>query len=428
MNEYDSARMQDLLGDSHGFETSQNEDEADLILLNTCSIREKAQEKVFHQLGRWKKLKEKNPNLKIGVGGCVASQEGENIIKRAPQVDLVFGPQTIHRVPDLYKNITEAKPASVDITFPKTEKFDYLPEQKIDGPTAFVSIMEGCNKYCSFCVVPHTRGHEISRPIDDILKEIKGLSLQGVKEINLLGQNVNSYRDSKLKTKGLGLTNLIRASAQIEGIQRIQFTTSHPFEFGQDLIDIYLEVPELISYVHLPVQSGSNSILEKMRRRHTREEYLEIIEKLKTVREGISISSDFIVGFPGETEDDFLDTLDLVDRVGYDESFSFIYSPRPNTTAKDLEDDVPLEEKKNRLSVLQHKLENSALNISRKMVGETRKCLVTGVSKKNPGEFQARTENNKVVIFSCSDQSMIGKIVDIEIVEAKNKSLRGVAA
>ena len=428
MNEYDSARMQDLLGDSHGFETTQNEDEADLILLNTCSIREKAQEKVFHQLGRWKKLKEKNPNLKIGVGGCVASQEGENIIKRAPQVDLVFGPQTIHRVPDLYKNIPEAKPASVDITFPKTEKFDYLPEQKIDGPTAFVSIMEGCNKYCSFCVVPHTRGHEISRPIDDILKEIKGLSLQGVKEINLLGQNVNSYRDSKLKTKGLGLTNLIRASAQIEGIQRIQFTTSHPFEFGQDLIDIYLEVPELISYVHLPVQSGSNSILEKMRRRHTREEYLEIIEKLKTVREGISISSDFIVGFPGETEDDFLDTLDLVDQVGYDESFSFIYSPRPNTTAKDLEDDVPLEEKKNRLSVLQHKLENSALNISRKMVGETRKCLVTGVSKKNPGEFQARTENNKVVIFSCSDQSMIGKIVDIEIVEAKNKSLRGVAA
>lgn len=428
MNEYDSARMQDLLGDSHGFETTQNEDEADLILLNTCSIREKAQEKVFHQLGRWKKLKEKNPNLKIGVGGCVASQEGENIIKRAPQVDLVFGPQTIHRVPDLYKNITEAKPASVDIAFPKTEKFDYFPEQNVDGPTAFVSIMEGCNKYCSFCVVPHTRGNEISRPINDILKEIEGLSLQGVKEINLLGQNVNSYRDSKLKTKGLGLTNLIRASAKIEGIQRIQFTTSHPFEFGQDLIDIYLEVPELISYVHLPVQSGSNSILEKMRRRHTRDEYLEIIDKLKNVREGISISSDFIVGFPGETENDFLDTLDLVDRVGYDESFSFIYSPRPNTTAKDLEDDVPLEEKKNRLSVLQHKLENSALNISRKMVGETRKCLVTGVSKKNPGEFQARTENNKVVIFSCSDQSMIGKIVDIEIVEAKNKSLRGVAA
>ena len=428
MNEYDSARMQDLLGDSHGFETTENEEEADLILLNTCSIREKAQEKVFHQLGRWKKLKEKNPNLKIGVGGCVASQEGENIIKRAPQVDLVFGPQTIHRVPELYKNVAQGKLNSVDITFPKTEKFEYLPEQKIDGPTAFVSIMEGCNKYCSFCVVPHTRGHEISRPLDDILKEIEGLSLQGVKEVNLLGQNVNSYRDSKLKTKGLGLSNLIRASSEIHGIERIQFTTSHPFEFGQDLIDIYAEIPELISYVHLPVQSGSNSILEKMRRRHSRDEYFEIIDKLKSAREGISISSDFIVGFPGETEKDFQDTLDLVDQVGYDESFSFIYSPRPNTTAKDLEDDVPVVEKKARLSALQHKLENSAFSISRKMVGQTRKCLVTGASKKNPGEFQARTENNKVVIFSCSDSSKIGKIIDIEIVEAKNKSLRGVAA
>ena len=427
MNEYDSARMQDLLGDSHGFETTENEEEADLLLLNTCSIREKAQEKVFHQLGRWKKLKEKNPNLKIGVGGCVASQEGENIIKRAPQVDLVFGPQTIHRVPDLYKNIAEDTLSPVDITFPKTEKFEYLPEQKSDGPTAFVSIMEGCNKYCSFCVVPHTRGHEISRPIDDILNEVGSLSLQGVKEVNLLGQNVNSYRDSKLKTKGLGLSNLIRAAANITGIERIQFTTSHPFEFGQDLIDIYAEVPELISYVHLPVQSGSNDILKKMRRRHTREEYFEIIDKLKNVRKDISISSDFIVGIPGETEKDFMDTLDLVDKVGYDESFSFIYSPRPNTTAKDLEDDVPLEEKKERLSALQHKLENSAYSISRKMVGEIRKCLITGVSKKNPGEFQARTENNKVVIFSCSDLSMVGKIVDIEIVEAKNKSLRGIA-
>ena len=365
MNEYDSARMQDLLGDSHGFEATDNEEEADLILLNTCSIREKAQEKVFHQLGRWKKLKDKNPNLKIGVGGCVASQEGENIIKRAPQVDLVFGPQTIHRVPDLYKNIAQDKLNAVDITFPKTEKFEYLPDQKIEGPSAFVSIMEGCNKYCSFCVVPHTRGHEISRPLDDILKEIEGLSSQGVKEVNLLGQNVNSYRDSKLKTKGLGLSNLIRASAQISGIERIQFTTSHPFEFGQDLIDIYAEVPELISYVHLPVQSGSNSILDKMRRRHTRDEYFEITDKLKSVREGISISSDFIVGFPGETDKDFEDTLDLVDRVGYDESFSFIYSPRPNSTAKDLEDDVPLEEKKERLSVLQHKLENSAFSLSR---------------------------------------------------------------
>ena len=427
MNEYDSNRMQDLLGISHGFETTDNEEEADLILLNTCSIREKAQEKVFHQLGRWKKLKDKNPNLKIGVGGCVASQEGDNIMKRAPQVDIVFGPQTIHRVPKLYENVAENKLESVDITFPKTEKFDHLPEQSPDGPTAFVSIMEGCNKYCSFCVVPHTRGNEISRPLDDILKEIEGLAGKGVKEVNLLGQNVNSYRDSKLKTKGLGLSNLIRSSSVIEGIERIQFTTSHPFEFGQDLIDIYQEVPQLISYVHLPVQSGSNDILKKMRRRHSRDEYFEIIDKLKSARSGISISSDFIVGFPGETEKDFLDTLDLVDYVGYDESFSFIYSPRPNTTAKDLEDDVPLEEKKVRLQELQHKLENSALSISRKMVGEIRKCLVTNISKKNPGEFQARADNNKVVIFSCSDPSMIGEIIDIEIVEARNKSLRGIA-
>ena len=427
MNEYDSNRMQDLLGISHGFETTDNEEEADLILLNTCSIREKAQEKVFHQLGRWKKLKDKNPNLKIGVGGCVASQEGDNIMKRAPQVDIVFGPQTIHRVPKLYENVAENKLESVDITFPKTEKFDHLPEQSSDGPTAFVSIMEGCNKYCSFCVVPHTRGNEISRPLDDILKEIEGLAEKGVKEVNLLGQNVNSYRDSKLKTKGLGLSNLIRSSSVIEGIERIQFTTSHPFEFGQDLIDIYQEVPQLISYVHLPVQSGSNDILKKMRRRHSRDEYFEIIDKLKSARSGISISSDFIVGFPGETEKDFLDTLDLVDYVGYDESFSFIYSPRPNTTAKDLEDDVPLGEKKVRLQELQHKLENSALSISRRMVGEIRKCLVTNISKKNPGEFQARADNNKVVIFSCSDPSMIGEIIDIEIVEARNKSLRGIA-
>ena len=286
--------------------------------------------------------------------------------------------------------------------------------------------MEGCNKYCSFCVVPHTRGNEISRPIKDILEEIQKLAKIGVKEVNLLGQNVNSYRDSKLKTKGLGLSNLIKATSEIEGIERIQFTTSHPFEFGQDLIDTFAEVPELISYVHLPVQSGSNEILKQMRRRHSREEYLEIISKLKSARADISISSDFIVGFPGETESDFLDTLDLVDQVCYDESFSFIYSPRPNTTAKDLDDNVPMEEKRERLSILQNKLENSAIGISRKMVGQTRKCMVTGVSKKNPGEFQARAENNKVVIFPCSDHSLIGKIIDIEIVHAQNKSLKGI--
>jgi len=425
MNEYDSDRMQDLLNLSHGFETTENEEEADLLLLNTCSIREKAQEKVFHQLGRWKKLKAKNPNLKIGVGGCVASQEGEAIAKRAPQVDLIFGPQTIHRVPTLYENTEKLNNAAIDISFPKTEKFEYLPSSPGQGPSAFVSIMEGCNKYCSFCVVPHTRGNEISRPLEDIINEAKDLASKGVVEISLLGQNVNSYRDSKLKTKGLGLSNLIREISLIQGIERISFTTSHPFEFGQDLINIYEEVPELISYVHLPVQSGSNEILKLMRRRHTREDYFKIIDKLRSARPGISLSSDFIVGFPGETDKDFQDTLDLVDKVGYDESFSFIYSPRPNTTAKDLEDSVPMEVKKERLKLLQQKLENSALSISRKMVGETRKCLVTGVSKKDPGEFQARADNNKVVIFSCNDESLIGNFVDIEIQQAQNKSIKG---
>jgi len=425
MNEYDSDRMQDLLNLSHGFETTENEEEADLLLLNTCSIREKAQEKVFHQLGRWKKLKAKNPNLKIGVGGCVASQEGEAIAKRAPQVDLIFGPQTIHRVPTLYENTERLNNAAIDISFPKTEKFEYLPSSPGQGPSAFVSIMEGCNKYCSFCVVPHTRGNEISRPLEDIINEAKDLASKGVVEISLLGQNVNSYRDSKLKTKGLGLSNLIREISLIQGIERISFTTSHPFEFGQDLINIYEEVPELISYVHLPVQSGSNEILKLMRRRHTREDYFEIIDKLRSARPGISFSSDFIVGFPGETDKDFQDTLDLVDKVGYDESFSFIYSPRPNTTAKDLEDSVPMEVKKERLKLLQQKLENSAMSISRKMVGETRKCLVTGVSKKDPGEYQARADNNKVVIFSCNDESLIGNFVDIEILQAQNKSIRG---
>jgi len=425
MNEYDSDRMQDLLNLSHGFETTENEEEADLILLNTCSIREKAQEKVFHQLGRWKKLKEKNPHLKIGVGGCVASQEGEAIAKRAPQVDLIFGPQTIHRVPTLYENTKKLDKTSVDISFPKTENFEHLPSSPGQGPSAFISIMEGCNKYCSFCVVPHTRGNEISRPLEDIVNEVKGLASKGVVEISLLGQNVNSYRDSKLKTKGLGLSNLIREVSVIEGVERISFTTSHPFEFGQDLINIYEEIPELISYVHLPVQSGSNEILNLMRRRHSREDYFELIDKLRVARPGISFSSDFIIGFPGETDKHFQDTMDLVEKVGYDESFSFIYSPRPNTTAKDLEDSVPMEVKKERLNLLQLKLENSALSISRRMVGEIRKCLVTGVSKKNPGEFQARADNNKVVIFPCNDESLIGDFADIEIVEAKNKSIRG---
>ena len=428
MNEYDSNRMKDILGESHDFTLVDTPEEADLILLNTCSIREKAQEKVFHELGRWKDLKKINPNLKIGVGGCVASQEGENIIKRAPFVDLVFGPQTIHRVPKLYERVSEFNKKEVDISFPKTEKFDALPKPSNDGTSSYVSIMEGCNKYCSFCVVPHTRGNEISRPLVDVINEVKGLAKDGVKEIIFLGQNVNAYRDSRDKTKGLGLANLIRGSAQIKGIDRIRYTTSHPFEFGEDLINVYSEVPELVSHVHLPVQSGSNTILKAMRRRHTIKEYLKTINHLRLVRPGISISSDFIVGFPGETDEDFQDTLDLVKRVGFDESYSFIYSPRPNTTAKDLEDNVSLDEKKKRLETLQNSLKKCSFSISRKMVGTIERCLTTGVSKKDPGELQARTENNKVVNFNSDGQDLVGQFINLKIVEAMPNSLRGVMA
>lgn len=428
MNEYDSNRMKDILGESHDFTLVDTPEEADLILLNTCSIREKAQEKVFHELGRWKDLKKVNPNLKIGVGGCVASQEGENIIKRAPFVDLVFGPQTIHRVPKLYEKASEFNKKEVDISFPKTEKFDALPKPSNDGISSYVSIMEGCNKYCSFCVVPHTRGNEISRPLIDVINEVKGLAKDGVKEIIFLGQNVNAYRDSRDKTKGLGLANLIRESAKIKGIDRIRYTTSHPFEFGEDLINVYSEVPELVSHVHLPVQSGSNTILKAMRRRHTIKEYLKTIKHLRLVRPGISISSDFIVGFPGETDKDFQDTLDLIKKVGFNESYSFIYSPRPNTTAKDLEDNVSLHEKKKRLEILQNSLKKCSFSISRKMVGGIERCLITGVSKKDPGELQARTENNKVVNFNSDGQDFVGQFLNLKIVEAMPNSLRGVMA
>ena len=426
MNEYDSNRMSDLLGESHEFSVVNNPEEADLILLNTCSIREKAQEKVFHELGRWKELKKKNPKLKIGVGGCVASQEGENIIKRAPYVDLVFGPQTIHRVPSMYDAVSSTNKPEVDISFPKTEKFDVLPNPSNDGTSSYVSIMEGCNKYCSFCVVPHTRGHEISRPIEDVISEVNILAKDGVREIIFLGQNVNAYRDSKDKTKGLGLANLIKETALIEGIDRIRFTTSHPFEFGEDLINVYREIPELVSHVHLPVQSGSDQILQAMRRRHNIQEYLEIIQNLRLIRPGISISSDFIVGFPGETDEDFQKTLDLVSQVGFDDSYSFIYSPRPNTTAKDLEDNVSPDEKKNRLQTLQNSLKKSAFGISRRMVGKLEKCLVTGLSKKDPGEQQARTENNRVVNFSSEGKNLVGEFHILKIVEAMPNSLRGV--
>ena len=426
MNEYDSNRMKDLLGESHEFSVVNNPEEADLILLNTCSIREKAQEKVFHELGRWKELKKKNPKLKIGVGGCVASQEGENIIKRAPYVDLVFGPQTIHRVPSMYDSVSSTNKPEVDISFPKTEKFDVLPNPSNDGTSSYVSIMEGCNKYCSFCVVPHTRGHEISRPIEDVISEVNILAKDGVREIIFLGQNVNAYRDSKDKTKGLGLANLIKETALIEGIDRIRFTTSHPFEFGENLINVYREIPELVSHVHLPVQSGSDQILQAMRRRHNIQEYLEIIQNLRLIRPSISISSDFIVGFPGETEEDFQKTLDLVSQVGFDDSYSFIYSPRPNTTAKDLEDNVSPDEKKNRLQTLQNSLKKSAFGISRRMVGKLEKCLVTGLSKKDPGELQARTENNRVVNFNSEGKNLVGEFHILKIVEAMPNSLRGV--
>ena len=373
MNEYDSAKMLELLGEKSNFQTTENEAEADLLVLNTCSIREKAQERVFHQVGRWKALKENNPNLKIAVGGCVASQEGEAISKRAPAVDIVFGPQTLHKLPDLYEESSQDGKRKLDISFPKIEKFDHFPEPKAEGPSAFVSVMEGCNKYCSFCVVPHTRGHEVSRPFDDILQEVQSLADQGVREINFLGQNVNNFKGEK-EGKKSSLAELIRDAAKIDNIDRLRFTTSHPFEFKDDLVELYLDVPELVSHVHLPVQSGSDRILKLMRRRYTRESYLDLVNRIRTNRPDISFSSDFIVGFPGETEEDFQDTLDVIDSVKFDESFSFIYSPRPNTPAAEMEDDVNLDEKKARLSILQNKLNNYSSQISRKMVGTMEKC------------------------------------------------------
>ena len=423
MNEYDSAKMLELLGEKSNFQTTENEAEADLLVLNTCSIREKAQERVFHQVGRWKSLKEKNPNLKIAIGGCVASQEGEAISKRAPAVDIVFGPQTLHKLPDLYEESSLDGKRKLDISFPKIEKFDHFSEPHADGPSAFVSIMEGCNKYCSFCVVPHTRGHEVSRPFEEILEEVSSLAYQGVREINFLGQNVNNFKGEKDGEKS-SLAELIKDSANIENIERLRFTTSHPFEFKDDLVDLYKEMPELVSHVHLPVQSGSDRILKLMRRRYNRDSYLKLVDRIRNNRPEISFSSDFIVGFPGETQEDFQNTLDIIDEVKFDESFSFIYSPRPNTPAAKMEDDVSPIEKKERLNILQEKLNNYSSQISRKMVGTNEKCLVMDISKRNPGEFQARTENNRVVNFS-SAKNMIGKFIDLDIVEAKPNSLRG---
>ena len=426
MNEYDSSKMVDLLSESQGYELTDDETEADLLLLNTCSIREKAQEKVFHQLGRWRKLKAKNPELKIGVGGCVASQEGEAIIVRAPYVDVIFGPQTLHRLPELIFSADSTKKPQVDISFPEIEKFDCLPEPSVDGPSAFVSIMEGCSKYCSFCVVPYTRGEEVSRPLMDVLREITRLAGKGIREINLLGQNVNAYRGSLQDGDQVAdLAYLISLMADIKGIDRIRYTTSHPVEFSDSLIEVYSEVPALVNHLHLPVQSGSDRILAKMKRGYTVLEYKSRIRKLRKLRPEISLSSDFIIGFPGETEADFEDTMALIEEIGFDQSFSFIYSARPGTPAADLPDDTPMSVKKERLAVLQARLTGQAMRISESMVGQVERILVTGRSRKDPSQLQGRTENNRVVNFASLNHGLIGGFSDVEIGEALPNSLRG---
>ena len=425
MNEYDSARMRDLLGESHHMVSTDNADEADVILLNTCSIREKAQEKVFHQLGRWKHLKKANPNLVIGVGGCVASQEGEAIAKRAPFVDVIFGPQTLHRLPEMMESRQADGSVVVDISFPEIEKFDRLPEPEADGVSAFVSIMEGCSKYCTFCVVPYTRGEEVSRPIADVLAEISALAEQGVREVNLLGQNVNAYRGDMPDGSVCDFAELIPFVASIDGIERIRYTTSHPVEFSDALIDVYSRVPELVSHLHLPVQSGSDRILTAMKRGHTAIEYKSKIRRLRKIRPEMSISSDFIIGFPNESDDDFAATMKLIDDIGFDTSFSFIYSARPGTPAADLPDNIDEQTKKQRLSILQNRILQQAAEISRRMVGTDQQLLVTGVSKKDPGQLQGRTENNRVVNFRATDQGLIGKFVYARITEALPNSLRG---
>ena len=424
MNEYDTAKMADLLGASHGLTPTDNPEEAEVLLLNTCSVREKAQEKVFSQLGMWRELKQAQPNVIIGVGGCVASQEGEAILKRAPYVDLVFGPQTLHRLPQMIDEVKRQRAAVVDISFPEIEKFDHLPAPQSDGPSAFVSIMEGCSKYCTFCVVPYTRGEEFSRPFDDIIAEVVELADQGVREITLLGQNVNAYR-GEMHDGGLAdLALLITYVAAIDGIDRIRYTTSHPLEMSDSLIQVHAEVPELVGHLHLPVQSGSDRILALMKRKHTALEYQATIRKLREVRPNISISSDFIVGFPGETDADFEATMDLIAEVGFDHSFSFVYSPRPGTPAATLPDDVPLEVKKQRLALLQQRINQQAQAISRHMVGTTQRVLVSGLSRKDSGQLSGRTENNRVVNFK-GESVLIGEFVDVVITEALPNSLRG---
>ena len=425
MNEYDSDKMADVLGESDGLERTNTPEDADIILFNTCSVREKAQEKVFSDLGRVKHLKKSNPNLIIGVGGCVASQEGKAIVERAPYVDVVFGPQTLHRLPQLIQKRRDTHRSQVDISFPEIEKFDNLPLAKNTGATAFVSIMEGCSKYCSFCVVPYTRGEEISRPFDDVLMEIADLADQGVKEINLLGQNVNAYRGKMGDTAEIAdFALLLEYVSEVPGIERIRFTTSHPKEFGPRLIEAYAKLPKLVDHLHLPVQAGSDRILAAMKRGYTALEYKSIVRKLREIRPDISMSSDFIVGFPGETEADFEKTMDLINSVGFDTSFSFVYSPRPGTPAADLEDGVDQVTKLKRLARLQKTIQDHATSISQSMVGSRQKVLVEGPSRKDPAELAGRTENNRVVNFP-GNARMIGQIIELDIVEAYPNSLRG---
>ncbi|GAB6039516.1 tRNA (N6-isopentenyl adenosine(37)-C2)-methylthiotransferase MiaB [Endothiovibrio diazotrophicus] len=424
MNDYDSARMAELLAATHGLERTETPEEADVLLLNTCSIREKAQEKVFSELGRWKPLKERNPETVIGVGGCVASQEGEAIRERAPYVDLVFGPQTLHRLPGMLTTAARDHQAVIDVSFPEIEKFDHLPEPHADGPSAFVSVMEGCSKYCTYCVVPYTRGEEISRPFDDVLAEVAGLAAQGVREINLLGQNVNAYRGEMDDGEIADLALLIEYVAAVDGIERIRFTTSHPVEFSDRLIQAFAEVPQLAGHVHLPVQSGSDRVLAMMKRGHTALEYKAKIRKLRAARPGISISSDFIVGFPGETDEDFAATMRLIEEIGFDHSFSFIYSARPGTPAADYPDDLPSEVKSQRLNVLQARINQQAFAISEAMVGSTQRVLVTRPAKKDPNQLAGRTENNRVVNFD-GPRELLGQFAEVRITEALPNSLRG---
>ncbi|AQS39454.1 tRNA-i(6)A37 thiotransferase enzyme MiaB [Shewanella psychrophila] len=424
MNEYDSSKMADLMDEYKGYTLTDDAEEADVLLLNTCSIREKAQEKVFHQLGRWKKLKDKNPDLIIGVGGCVASQEGKVIKERAQCVDIIFGPQTLHRLPEMVDQVKQGGKAVIDISFPEIEKFDRLPEPRADGPTAFVSIMEGCSKYCSFCVVPYTRGEEVSRPVDDVILEVAQLAEQGVREVNLLGQNVNAFRGATHDDDICTFAELLRYIAAIDGIDRLRFTTSHPIEFSQDIIDVYEDTPELVSFLHLPVQSGSDHILTQMKRGHMAIEYKSIIRRLRKARPDIQISSDFIIGFPGESKQDFSDTMKLIEDVAFDHSFSFIYSARPGTPAADLPDDVTLAEKKERLAILQERITQQAMRYSRQMLGTVQRILVEGPSVKNPMELRGRTETSRVVNFEA-DPKHIGSFVDVEIVDVYTNSLRG---